>query len=177
MKRLLLLLVFAVMALGIMAQSDKAESAFNTYVYNEEYQVYLDLCLDGEGVSVPGQDVFGVVPGYFGAVRDSRKWLITSFKHSGKNSVKLDIVNDYGSEDLTAVLTYNAKAGTYTLKQTGGSRLKIVVDRKWVNSSHMTVWLTYGKEKVMYENGGLLLCISINMRNFVVENTYKDNVR
>ena len=46
MKRLLLLLVFAVMALGIMAQSDKAESAFNTYVYNEEYQVYLDLCLD-----------------------------------------------------------------------------------------------------------------------------------
>ena len=129
MKRLLLLLVFAVMALGIMAQSDKAESAFNTYVYNEEYQVYLDLCLDGEGVSVPGQDVFGVVPGYFGAVRDSRKWLITSFKHSGKNSVKLDIVNDYG------------------------------------------------KEKVMYENGGLLLCISINMRNFVVENTYKDNVR
>ena len=66
MKRLLLLLVSAVMALGIMAQSDKAESAFNTYVYNEEYQVFLDLCLDGEGVSVPGQDVFGVVPGYFG---------------------------------------------------------------------------------------------------------------
>ena len=132
MKKLLLLLVFAVMALGIMAQSDKAESAFNTYVYNEEYQVYLDLCLDGEGVSVPGQDVFGVVPGYFGAARDSRKWLITSFKRSGKNSMKLDIVNDYGSEDLTAVLTYNAKAGTYTLKQTEGSRLKIVVDRKWV---------------------------------------------
>lgn len=78
MKRLLLLLVLAVMALGIMAQSDKPKSAFNTYVYNEEYQVYMDLCLDGEGVSVPGQDVFGVVPGYFGAARDSRKWLITS---------------------------------------------------------------------------------------------------
>ena len=44
---------------------------------------------------------------------------------------ELNITNDYGSEDLTATLTYDGK-GKYTLTQTGGSRLKIAVNRKWV---------------------------------------------
>ena len=69
---------------------------------------------------------------YFGASRDSRKWLITSAKLDGTNKASLDIINDYGSEDLTATLTYDPKQNTYTLRQTGGSRLKIVVSRKWV---------------------------------------------
>ena len=92
--------------------------------------------LEGRAISndikVPGQDIFGNVPGYFGASRDSRKWLITSAKLNGTNKASLDIINDYGSEDLTATLTYDPKQNTYTLRQTGGSRLKIVVSRKWV---------------------------------------------
>lgn len=128
------MLRFKLVVLGLLlslCMSAQTDSVFHTYVYNEEYKVYLDLDLTGEGIGVPGQDVFGKVPGYLGAVRDSRKWLVTDVKTKG-NVAKLDIVNDYGSEDLEATLTYNPKDGTYRLQQGSGSRIKIVVNRKWV---------------------------------------------
>lgn len=129
-----ILMAFACMAssLGVSAQTVKNDSVFHAYIYNDEYKVYMDLNLYEENVRVPGQDIFGDVPGYFGAVRDSRKWLITSSKISSNDKATLAIVNDYGSEDLTATLTYNPSSNTYVLRQTGGSRLKIAVDRKWV---------------------------------------------
>ena len=117
---------------ALSTQKAEADSVFHTYIYNEEYKVYLDLNLYEQNIRVPNQDVFGEVPGYFGAVRDSRKWLVASAKVVGRNKAELDIINDYGSEDLTATLTFNPKDNTYLLKQTGGSRLKIVVNRKWV---------------------------------------------
>lgn len=111
------------------AQSDKV---FHTYIYNDEFKVYMDINLYENKVIVPDQELFGEIPGYFGAKRDQRKWLITSAKIDGKNSATLEIVNDYGSEDLTATLTYNPEEGSYVLKQKSGSRIKIVVNRKWV---------------------------------------------
>ena len=44
----------------------------------------------------------------------------------------LVIINDYGSEDLEAKLTFNPHDGTYTLERTEGSTIKIVVNRQWV---------------------------------------------
>lgn len=129
MKKKLFLLFAILFSFKMAAQTN---GVFHVYAYNEEYKVYLDLNLYDSDVQVPGQEVFGKVPGYFGAVRDSRKWLITSAKLDGKNVAHLDIINDYGSEDLDATLSYNEKDGSYTLKQNGGSRLKIVVNRKWV---------------------------------------------
>lgn len=111
------------------AQSDKV---FHTYIYNDEFKVYMDINLYENNVIVPDQELFGEIPGYFGAKRDQRKWLITSAQIDGKNSATLEIVNDYGSEDLTATLTYNPEDGSYVLKQKSGSRIKIVVNRKWV---------------------------------------------
>lgn len=111
------------------AQSDKV---FHTYIYNDEFKVYMDINLYENNVIVPDQELFGEIPGYFGAKRDQRKWLITSAKIDGKNSATLEIVNDYGSEDLTATLTYNPEDGSYVLKQKSGSRIKIVVNRKWM---------------------------------------------
>lgn len=111
------------------AQSDKV---FHTYIYNDEFKVYMDINLYENNVIVPDQELFGEIPGYFGAKRDQRKWLITSAKIDGKNSATLEIVNDYGSEDLTATLTYIPEDGLYVLKQKSGSRIKIVVNRKWV---------------------------------------------
>lgn len=111
------------------AQSDKV---FHTYIYNDEFKVYMDINLYENNVIVPDQELFGEIPGYFGAKRDQRKWLITSAKIDDKNSATLEIVNDYGSEDLTATLTYNPEDGSYVLKQRIGSRIKIVVNRKWV---------------------------------------------
>lgn len=111
------------------AQNDKV---FHTYIYNDEFKVYMDINLYENNVIVPDQELFGETPGYFGAKRDERKWLITSAKIDGKNTATLEIVNDYGSEDLTATLTFNPEDGSYMLRQKSGSRIKIVVNRKWV---------------------------------------------
>lgn len=111
------------------AQSNKV---FHTYIYNDEFKVYMDINLYENNVIVPNQELFGETPGYFGAKRDERKWLITSAKIDGKNTATLEIVNDYGSEDLTATLTFNPEDGSYVLRQKSGSRIKIVVNRKWV---------------------------------------------
>ena len=48
-----------------------------------------------------------------------------------KTTARLEIVNDYGSEDLTATLTLNGD-GTFTLKHLDGSTIKIAVNKKWV---------------------------------------------
>lgn len=132
MKRFLMLLLAMASILVGAAQNVNSNQVFHTYIYNDEYKVYMDVNLYEANISVPGQDVFGTVPGFFGALRDSRKWLVTDAKIVGKNKAELEIINDYGSEDLTATLTYNPKDNTYVLKQTGGSRLKIVVNRKWL---------------------------------------------
>ena len=60
---------------------------------------------------------------------DSRKWLFTSAKVR-KNVATLQIINDYGSEDLVATLTKN-NDNTFTLKQMDGSTIKIARNRKW----------------------------------------------
>ena len=137
MRKYLLSIALALFSLTVFAQSagvaqSVPKDIFHAYLYNEEYKVYLDINLYAQDIVVPGQEIFGKTAGYFGAIRDSRKWLITSAKLHGKNRAEMEITNDYGSEDLSATLTYDTATGKYTLKQTGGSRLKIVVNRKWV---------------------------------------------
>lgn len=129
MKKLFVLMFVLLVSVKLAAQSDKV---FHTYIYNDEFKVYMDINLYENNVIVPDQELFGEIPGYFGAKRDQRKWLITSAKIDGKNSATLEIVNDYGSEDLTATLTFNPEDGSYMLRQKSGSRIKIVVNRKWV---------------------------------------------
>ena len=129
MKKLFVLMFVLLVSVKLAAQSDKV---FHTYIYNDEFKVYMDINLYENNVIVPDQELFGEIPGYFGAKRDQRKWLITSAKIDGKNSATLEIVNDFGSEDLTATLTFNPEDGSYMLRQKSGSRIKIVVNRKWV---------------------------------------------
>lgn len=124
---LLLLLLTA-----LPAMADGADSTtFKGYLYNAEYQVYIDMDFYGSSVLVPQQEIFGELPGYFGAVRDNRKWPFTDAEITGPGTARLEITNDYGSEDLVATLSLNEN-GTYTLKQESGSTLKIAVNRKWV---------------------------------------------
>ena len=109
-----------------MQQSD----IFKAHLVNDEYQIWLDIDFTNQNITVPGQEIFGELPGYLGAKRDTRKWIISEVSVKGKTA-KLVIINDYGSEDLTAELYRNSN-GTYTLKQLEGSPIKIVVDRKWL---------------------------------------------
>ena len=103
---------------------------FKTHIENKEYQVWLDIDFYKQDIIIPGQEIFGEVPGYLGAKRDTRKWIIVDLGIKG-NVATLDIINDYGSENLVATLTYNGD-GTYTFKQIKGSTIEIVVNNKWV---------------------------------------------
>ena len=129
MKKSLFITTLLIWATTVFAQ--KSANVFTGYLYNDEYQVFMKINFYDNNVTSSAQPLFGEMPGYFGAKRDGREWFITSAKLTGKKTAKLQITNDYGSEDLTATLTCNSDS-TYTLTQTGGSRLKIAVNRKWV---------------------------------------------
>ena len=106
-------------------------TAFKGKIVNDEYQVWIEMNFDEQTLIVPEQEIFGEVAGYLGADRDPRKWIVTGVKMKNKTTAQLEIVNDYGSEDLTASLTLN-RDGTFTLKQLDGSTIKIAVNKKWV---------------------------------------------
>lgn len=109
---------------------EKQTDSFKAHLVNDEFQVWLDIDFINKNIIIPGQEIFGELPGYFGAKRDTRKWIISEATVKGKTA-KLLIINDYGSEDLTAELRLNSN-GTYTLKQLDGSTIKIVVNNKWL---------------------------------------------
>lgn len=111
-----------------MAQTDS--TLFKGKITNKEYDVYMNIDFYHKNLKVPGQELFGEMPGYFGDRRDSRKWLITDADIEGKTA-HLSIINDYGSEDLTADLIAMPD-GSYKLQQKEGSNLKIARNRKWV---------------------------------------------
>ena len=97
---------------------------------NKEYDVYLQINFYENNIKVPGQEIFGIMAGFLGDKKDSRKWLITDATIKDKVA-HLSIINDYGSEDLTATLT-KQEDGTYVLQQLSGSTIKIARNRKWV---------------------------------------------
>ena len=122
------------------------DSIFKAHLVNNEYQVWLDINFYDNNIIVPRQEIFGKVPGYFGAKRDTRKWIISDAIIKGKKAI-LTIINDYGSEDLKAELKRNTD-GTYTLTRLDGSVMKIVVDNKWVKiPKELTFNLVYKTSK------------------------------
>lgn len=128
MKRRILATILCLASMACMAQTDS--TLFKGKIINKEYDVYMNLDFYHKNLKVPGQELFGEMPGYFGDKRDSRKWLVTDAEIEG-NTAHLSIINDYGSEDLTADLVA-LPDGSYELQQKDGSALKIARNRKWV---------------------------------------------
>ena len=128
MKKIILALMLCMSYLTSFAQKDR--TIFKGYLSNNEYEVYLQINFYQNDIKVPGQEIFGTIAGFLGDRKDSRKWLITDAAIEGKTA-HLSIINDYGSEDLTADLTLESD-GTYSLKQIAGSNIKIARNRKWV---------------------------------------------
>lgn len=132
MKRLFLILLGLLGAFAVKGQECSVDTTtFAGRIVNDEYQVWIEMDFYHNNIVTPNQEIFGQVPGYFGAKRDTRKWIIVDAQIKG-NSAKLILSNDYGSEDLEAKLTCE-RDGIYTLERLKGSTMKIVVDRKWVN--------------------------------------------
>ena len=125
MRKLIILALITIYPVLAHSQSLKG------YYYNEQYQVYLYLNADSSSIKVPGQDIYGDLPGYFGSKRDSRLWLIVECERVNAHKAEIEVINDYGSEDFTATVTESAD-GELTLKHLEGSTFKIVVNSKYV---------------------------------------------
>ena len=127
MKKIFTAFVLALMFLPVLAQENN--QPFRAYLINKEYSVYLRINFYDEDVTVPGQDLYGKLPGYLSKQHNSFCWLITTTEVEG-NKATLQMINDYGSEDLTATLTAENDS-VYVLKQIDGSTLKVPNNGKW----------------------------------------------
>ena len=113
------------------AVAQEREEPFRAYLINKEYSIFLNIDFYRENITVPGQDIYGELPGYLSKQHNSFCWLITSTKiaENGKTAT-LQMINDYGSEDLTATLKAESDS-VYVLKQIDGSTLKVPNNGKW----------------------------------------------
>jgi len=127
MKKIFATFVLALMLFPAAAQENK--EPFRAYLFNKEYSVYLRINFYDQNISVPGQDLYGKLPGYLSKQHNSFCWLITSAEVDG-NTATIQMINDYGSEDLTATLTAENDS-LYVLKQIDGSTLKVPNNGKW----------------------------------------------
>ncbi len=109
------------------AQSDS--TVFRGHLVNEAYSVFMRIDFYRQNIDIPGQELYGPLPGYLGKERYTFCWPIVAAEVKGKKAL-LTMVNDYGSEDLTAQLT-QVNDSTYELKQLKGSALKMPNNRKW----------------------------------------------
>ena len=128
MKKALLTLML--MAGFVIAFSQKEQKAFQGYLYNNEYDVYLRIDFYNESITVPGNELYGKLPGFLGKKNNSFCWAITAATVKDEETAELNLINDFGSEDLTATLT-RQNDSLYVLKQEKGSTLKVPKNGKW----------------------------------------------
>lgn len=127
MKKLILATLLVMTAISVSAQQENRP--FRAHLYNSEYDVFLRIDFYDESITVPGQDLYGSLPGYLGKTHNSFCWLITTAKVKG-HTAHIALINDYGSEDLTATLTVKNDS-IYELKQVEGSVLRVPKNGKW----------------------------------------------
>ena len=125
-KRLLISLMWFCTPFALSAQQD----AFRAYLYNNEYDVYLRINFYEQDVVIPGQELYGSLPGFLGKKHNSFCWVITSCEVKNDHEATLQLINDFGSEDLMATLT-RQNDSIYILRQGSGSTLKVPSKGKW----------------------------------------------
>ena len=130
MKRICVIWIAACLALSGWSQTEKKDGPFRAYIYNKEYEVYLRLNLYDQDVTIPGQELYGQLPGFLGKLHNSFCWVITSCRLLSDTEAELQLINDFGSEDLTATLK-QTNDSTYVLKQGVGNTIKVPFKGKW----------------------------------------------
>ncbi len=128
MQKYLIVITLLLSSLRVLAQSDS--TAFRAYIYNNEYDVYMNINLYDKNITIHGQELYGQLPGYLGKRHNSFCWVITDSRMLSDKVAELQMINDFGSEDLTATLTY-VNDSTYVLRQGKGSTIKIPDKGKW----------------------------------------------
>ena len=127
MHRLIITFFTVLMSAFISAQEIKP---FDVTISNDDYKIYMRLNLHEKNILVPEQEMLGEMDGYIGSSQSRNKWFVTSSRLIGKNVAEIELINDYGSEDLKATIKHNAD-GSYTYNKKSGSTLKFGVKGKW----------------------------------------------
>ena len=128
MRNFLLFILLSTAVWKGYAQQDN--TAFRAYLYNNEYDVYLRINFYDQDVTIPGQELYGELPGYLGKKNNSFCWVITSCKVESEKKATLQLINDFGSEDLTATLT-RKNDSIYVLRHADGNPIKVPSKGKW----------------------------------------------
>ena len=129
MRNFLLFILLSTAVWKGYAQQDK--TAFRAYLYNNEYEVYLRINFYDQDVTIPGQELYGELPGYLGKKNNSFCWVITSCEVQSEKKATLQLINDFGSEDLKATLI-RKNDSVYTLRQEQGNAIKVPFKGKWL---------------------------------------------
>lgn len=127
MRKLLFLLLAA---LAVLPAASQEERPFDVKISNDEYKAYIVMNLYDKNLTVPGQEVLGEVEGYIASTQSRTAWIIISSEIIDGRTAEIEVVNDYGSEDFTAVVRLNDD-GTYSYRKKNGSTLKFAVRGKW----------------------------------------------
>ena len=128
MKRTVILTLMAFLMLSAQAQKD--DRAFKTYLYNDEYEVFLRINFYDKDIKIAGQELYGDLPGYLGRKHHSFCWVMVDAEIENERKATMTMVNDFGSEDLTASLT-RKNDSIYIFRQEKGSTVKIPKNGKW----------------------------------------------
>ena len=122
--------IFAKCLFAAATYAQKEHRPFRAYLFNKEYEIFMQINFYEQNINIPGQELYGPLPGYLGKERNSFCWVITSAKLKNDRTAELAFINDYGSEDFTARLT-QLNDSTYELRHLDGSALKVPKNGKW----------------------------------------------
>ncbi len=125
------LIIGVLMALcTTLSAQNKEKDSFRAYLVNDEHEVFLRINLYDQDIEIVGQELYGKLPGYLGKQRNSFCWVITSCEVKNEHEATLQLINDFGSEDLEATLK-RENDSVYVLKQGAGSTIKVPKNGKW----------------------------------------------
>jgi len=128
MKKTIFSILLIICSIGLFAQ--QKDDTFRAYLYNNDYEVFMHINLYDQNIEVPQHELYGPVPGYLGKRHNSFCWVITSCQVMDDKKAELQLINDFGSEDLTATLERRSDS-IYVLKQGNGSTIKVPHKGKW----------------------------------------------
>jgi hypothetical protein len=130
-RRMLLCAAFFTLHSSLLTLSAQ-DKPFKGVIINKANDVFMRINLYEDDVTIPGQEILGNTYGYIKKNTDSRVWIITGVMVDKKNNkALLEMVNDYGSEDLNAKLSIQPDS-TYLLRQLSGSTIKMAGNGKWI---------------------------------------------
>lgn len=122
---------FSLFIYFIIGQISYAQTTFKGYFYNKEYNIYLIINLHEKDVEVPNHEILGLLQGYLGKRNNSFYWLITNSEINSSKKATIELINEYGSEDLVAELQF-VNDSTISMKQKKGNSIKVPNNGKWL---------------------------------------------